>query len=175
MKREVAKSEKYSGAQTGVSLQLPKKFVPRIAYMAAMMKRRKKALLTGTTAFDTAVISRLRLLRVLKSFTARPRRRRRRSLALGSSPPLADTIRLHTYEEEDTCMSYEEEDTCMSYEEEDTCTSYEEEDTCMSYDDVAYRNGHDEEVKPVGSLGVKRLKTVVAVCKDVEHQLCRKK
>jgi len=28
--------------------------------------------------------------------------------------------------------------TLHTYEEEDTCMSYEEEDTCMSYDDVAY-------------------------------------
>jgi hypothetical protein len=49
--------------------------------------------------------------------------------------------------------------------------SHEEEDTCMSYDDVAYRNGDDGGVEPVGPLGVERLKPVVAVCKDVEHQL----
>jgi hypothetical protein len=109
VKREVLKFKKYSGDSS------PKKLVPRIAYIAAMMKRIKKALHTGTTAFDTAVISRLRLLRVLKSLTARPRRRRRRSLAWGSSPPLAVTMTLHTYEEEDTCMSYEEKDTRMSY------------------------------------------------------------
>jgi len=61
--------------------------------------------------------------------------------------------------------------TLHTYEEEDTCISYEEEDTCMSYDDVVYRDAHDGKVKPVGPLGVERLKPVVAVCKDVEHQL----
>jgi hypothetical protein len=105
VKREVLKFRKNSGDCS------PKKFVPRIAYIAAMMKRIKKALHTGTTAFDTAVISRLRLLRVLKSRTTRPRRRRRRSLALGSSPPLAVTMTLLTCEEGDTFMSNEEEDT----------------------------------------------------------------
>ena len=39
------------------------------------------------------------------------------------------------------------------------------------HDDVAYRNDDDGRVEPVGPLGVKRLKTVVAVCKDVEQQL----
>jgi hypothetical protein len=118
-----------------------------------MMKSINKALHTGFTDFDTAVISLFRSLRAVKSFTARPRRRRRRSLALGSSPPDEDTMTLHTCEEEDTCMSHEEED------------------TCMSYDDVAYRNGDDGGVEPVGPLGIERLKPVVAVCKDVEHQL----
>ena len=50
------------GAKNGVKIcDMPistlKKEVPRMAYMAAMMKRIKKALHTGTTAKDTAVIN----------------------------------------------------------------------------------------------------------------------
>jgi hypothetical protein len=46
-KREVLKSKKYSGAR------LRKKFAPRIAYIADTIKRIRKALLTGFTAYDT--------------------------------------------------------------------------------------------------------------------------
>ena len=41
------KSKKYSGAR------LRKNVVPRIAYIAATIKRRRKALHTGFTAYDT--------------------------------------------------------------------------------------------------------------------------
>jgi hypothetical protein len=59
-----------------------------------MMKSMMKALHTGTTANEIAVISRLRSFRALKSLIARPRRRRRRSLALGSLDPNAVVMTL---------------------------------------------------------------------------------
>ena len=79
VKSAVKKSRKYSGERS------LKKLVPSTAYTDEMISRMKKALHTGE--IEAAVAERIfwRFLRDLKMRTTRPSRRRRRSLAFGSS------------------------------------------------------------------------------------------
>ena len=96
VKSDVRKSRKYTGCLSR------KKYVPKIAYTAAMMRSNRNALQTGKMAEETALINFCKLLNWLKRRTTRPRRIIRNSFAfgIGDTDPASISKKKITFESE---------------------------------------------------------------------------